>query len=317
MKNPVLEPKHQQMLELLADGASTRTIAKKMGYSDGTVRVYLHNLYKKIGVRNRTEALLWQLERRRGAAAAPPVPAPPVPGPPAPRANETFGEVALRDGLLATLGIMESFLGPFGRVWEIGAQLKGNPPDAAALAARDDARILWRSLLQGAFSHAKTIHDEGRADAWLEDAAPHAVLLTGMLLLGGYTHAAERCLAALSKSRKGGRPAAREVALLRALRDALYASGLGGVSALHQAAIDKSNPAVRHLAMVLLFHAHRARKDLDGARDTANGVWWEAENARRQLEAMGVRPLGKETELPKPARLPQRRAARNRVAAEA
>ena len=308
MKNPALEPKHQQMLVLLAEGASTRTIAKKMGYSDGTVRVYLHNLYKKLGVRNRTEALLWQLERTRGpsplAEAAPR----------APRAHESFGEVALRDGLLGALGIMESFTGPYGRVWEVGAQLKGTSLDAAALLARDDARLLWRALLQGAFSHAKALHDEGHADAWLEEATPHAVLMTGMLLLGGYTHAADRCFATLSKSRKTGRAATREVALLRAVREALYSSGIGGMSSIHQAAVEKAaNPAIRQLAMVLLFHTQRIRKDLEGARETANALWSEAENARRQLEAMGVRPLGREVQLQRAGKALQRKA---KVAAE-
>ncbi len=306
MKNPNLEPKHQQMLELLAGGASTRTIAKKMGYSDGTVRVYLHNLYKKLGVKNRTEALLWQLERTRVTPAAAQAPLR------TPRANEVFGDVALRDGLLGSLGVMESFIGPYGRLWEVGIQLKGAAPDGGALAARDDARLLWRALLQGAYSHAKSTHDEGQDDPWLEDSTPHAVLATAMLILGGYTHAAEQCLSSLSRSRKGGRsPAAREVALLRVLREAVYSPGGAGMNALHQAAVEKTaNPAVRQLALVLLFHAHRARKDSDGARETANAIWWEAENARRQLEAMGVRPLGREAEVPKPGKGFQRRTAR-------
>jgi DNA-binding CsgD family transcriptional regulator len=310
MKTPILEPKHQQMLELLAEGASTRTIAKKMGYSDGTVRVYLHNLYKKLGVKNRTEALLWQLERTRPAPAAAPIRAA------TPRAHESFGEVALRDGLLGALGIMESFLGPYGRVWEVGAQLKGTALDAGALAARDDARILWRALLQGAFSHAKVVHDEGQAAAWLEDSAPQAVVLTGMLLLGGYSHAGDQCLAALAKASRGARtPAGREVALVRALRDAMFSPGGAGIGTLYEAATQRAgNPAVRQLALVFLFHAHRGRKDTDGARETANAIWGEAENARRQLEAMGVRPLGRDAEVPKPGRIASRRTARVKVA---
>jgi DNA-binding CsgD family transcriptional regulator len=303
MKHPVLEPKHQQMLELLAEGASTRTIAKKMGYSDGTVRVYLHNLYKKLGVKNRTEALLWQLDRTRGPASVAEAPPRPL------RANESFGEVALRDGLLGALGIMESFTGPFGRLWEVGVQLKGTDLNAASLVARDDARLLWRAMLQGSFSHAKALYDEGHAEGWLEEAAPHAVLVTGMLLLGGYTHAADRCFSTLSKSRKSGRSAAREIALLRGVREAIYSSGLAAMSSMHQAAVDKgANPVVRQLAMVLLFHAHRLRKDSDGARETANAIWSEAENARRQMEAMGVRPLGRDVSIPRPGKAMQRRA---------
>ena len=37
-------------------------------------------------------------------------------------AVRTNGDVALRDGLLCTLGIMESFTGPYGRLWEVGAR---------------------------------------------------------------------------------------------------------------------------------------------------------------------------------------------------
>jgi DNA-binding CsgD family transcriptional regulator len=312
MKNPILEPKHRQMLELLADGASTRTIAKKMGYSDGTVRVYLHNLYKKLGVKNRTEALLWQLERRR-TNAAPVVEAPPR----VPRAYESFGEAALRDGLLGALGVMESFLGPYGRMWEVGVQLKGAPLDAQALAARDDARLLWRALLQGSFSHAKALHDEGYDAAWLEGSAPHAVMETAMLLLGGYTHAADQCLAALSKARKGTRlPSGRELALLRALRDALYSAGGAGFHGLQQAATERgANPAARQLSMAVLFHAHRLRKDADMARETADALWADAEDARRQLEAMGVRPLALDAEAPKPGKTVQRKAGRVRATA--
>jgi len=310
MKNPNLEPKHQQMLELLADGASTRTIAKKMGYSDGTVRVYLHNLYKKLGVKNRTEALLWQLDRTRGPAPAAQAPIR------APRAYESFGEATLRDGLLGALGVMESFVGPYGRVWEVGVQLKGAALDAEALAARDDARLLWRALLQGAFSHAKSLHDEGQDAAWLDATTPHAVLVTSMLILGGYTHAADQCLNALSKARKGARPAGRELAQLRALRDALYSNGPSGLNALHQAAVDKANPPARQLAMVLLYYANRARKNAEGACDAANALWADAEDARRQLEAMGVRPLGREAEMPRAGKASQRRIGRQRVAAE-
>jgi len=305
MKNPNLETKHRQMLELLAEGASTRTIAKKMGYSDGTVRVYLHNLYRKLGVKNRTEALLWQLERTRPNAPAA------AEAPRVPRAHESFGEAALRDGLLGALGIMESFLGPYGRVWEVGTQLKGSALDGDTLARRDDARLLWRALLQGSYSYAKSLHDEGHGAAWLEDSSPLGIMQAAMLLLGGYTHAADRCVAALSR-RKG-----RELALLRGLKDAVYSRSESGLNALQQAATEKAgNPAVRQLAMVLLFQACRARRNADAAREVGNAIWAEAEDARRQLEAMGIRPLARDAQLPRPGKAMQRKAGRARATAD-
>jgi hypothetical protein len=69
--------------------------------------------------------------------------------------------------------------------------------------------------------------------------------------------------------------------------------------------------------MVMLFHAYKARKDLDRARGTANAVWAAAEAARQHLEAMGVRPLGRDMSLPRPAKggVREAGAAREKVAA--
>ena len=43
-------------------------LAKELGYQEGTMRVYLHNLYRKIGVGNKTEAVIWYLKRSAPAA---------------------------------------------------------------------------------------------------------------------------------------------------------------------------------------------------------------------------------------------------------
>jgi DNA-binding CsgD family transcriptional regulator len=307
-----LEPKERQMLELLAGGASTRVIAKKMSYSEGTVRVYLHNLYKKLGVKNRTEALLWQLDHVRVTqerAAAP------VPRSAAPLADESFGDAAVREGLLAPLGIMESFTGPYGRVWEVAARLKGQGPDDAALAARAEARTLWRTLLQGNFSYGKTLVDQGAADGWAESSPADAVLLACLLILGGYSHAADGWIAQLGRARKGARAAwGREVTLVRALREAIYAGDDEAVGEIHRLATERSsNVTVKQLAIVSLFHVYRHRRDAARARDTANVLWHEAESARRDLEAMGVRPLSREASLPRPGKVA--RGVREKVAA--
>jgi DNA-binding CsgD family transcriptional regulator len=45
-----LTVRETKMLALLAEGATSRLIAKRVKLEEGTVRVYLHNLYKKIGV---------------------------------------------------------------------------------------------------------------------------------------------------------------------------------------------------------------------------------------------------------------------------
>jgi DNA-binding CsgD family transcriptional regulator len=302
MKAPSLEMKERQMLELLTGGASTRVIAKKMGYSEGTVRVYLHNLYRKLGVNNRTEALLWQLEHGRPASDRVLAPRPAVSE--ASRADETFGDVALRDGLLGALGLMESFAGPCGRVWEVGARLKGAPLDEVTLALRDEIRALWRALLQGHFAHAKALQEEGRLKRWIESSPSEAALAAALLLLGGYTHAADTCIAQLSKGKKGATAiSGRELSLLRALRGALYSHEESSLPALHHLATERSsNVGAKHIATAVLFHVYRQRKDWARARETANVLWSEAEAGRRQLEAMGVRPLSREVSLPRAAR---------------
>ena len=310
----VVDPKGQQLLELLAEGASTAVLAKKLGYSPGTVRVYLHNLYRVIGVRNRTEAVLWHLNRvrpaeKRGAAAAPR----------GALADETFGDVAVREGLLATLGVMESFLGPYGRVWEVGLRLKGVAMDDQAAAFRDDARLLWRALLQGSFGYGKAMHDEGLAERLLNEAPSEALLLVSLLLIGGFTHAADRCIAQLGRARRGGRAlSVRELNYLRSLRAAIYEDDAGALSSLHALAGEKTNPALRHVATAALFHAYKLRKDEGRAHDVANVLWGEAESARQQLEAMGIRPLAREAFLPKGGKAVSKQAvtAREKVAAE-
>jgi DNA-binding CsgD family transcriptional regulator len=297
--SPVVDAKGQQLLELLSEGASTATLARKLGYSPGTVRVYLHNLYRVIGVRNRTEAVLWHLNRVRPAQGSPAArPAA------ASLADETFGDAALRDGLLGALGVMDSF-------WEVGVRLKGEPMDASAMSYRDDTRLLWRSLLQGNFGYGKAVHEEFAAERLISEAPSDAVLLATLLLVGGYSHAADACVAKLGRSRKGARSlSGRELNFLKALKAAVYDTDAEAGAALSQIAGDKSTPTVlRHVAIAALFHVYRAHRDFARAAETANVLWAEAETARQQLEAMGVRPLAREAALPKAGKAGARAAA--------
>ncbi len=291
------------MLELLSQGASARDIAGKLGYKEGTMRVYLHNLYRAIGVRNKTEAVIWHLHRERSdapAAAAPPLVAPLS----LPRSRECFGDMALEEGLYAALGVMSSFLGPYGHMWEAGMKLKGSHADEAVLARRAQSRLLWRALLEGDFAYGKALHDEAAAERLLIEAPSDAVMLASLLLIGGYSAAADKLLAQLSIKRRGGTVvSARELALLRSLREALHANDATGVAALYTLASENTRtPILKQIAMVALYHAYKARKDAERARGTASAIWAEAEAARQELDAMGVRPLNRETPLPRPAR---------------
>jgi DNA-binding NarL/FixJ family response regulator len=54
-----LSPTERTILELVAQAESIRSIAQRRGISEKTVRNHLASIYRKIGVRNRSEAILW------------------------------------------------------------------------------------------------------------------------------------------------------------------------------------------------------------------------------------------------------------------
>ena len=54
----VLSPREREILELLAAGHPNKTIADRLGLTDGTVRWHLRHVYDKLHVRSRTEAAL-------------------------------------------------------------------------------------------------------------------------------------------------------------------------------------------------------------------------------------------------------------------
>jgi len=51
------------ILRIVAEGRSNREVAKLLWVSDQTVKFHLANIYKKLGVRNRTEASAWAVSR--------------------------------------------------------------------------------------------------------------------------------------------------------------------------------------------------------------------------------------------------------------
>jgi len=297
MKGTTLDVKSQHMLELLAEGASARVIARKLGYSEGTTRVYLHNLYRTIGVGNKTEAVIWYLNRTRPAEASVASPSTSAPAsiPAAAPLASTVGEMALAEDLYTALGAMGGFLGPYGHMWETGQRLKGSQVDEKGMARRAQARLLWRALLKGDFAYGKMLYDDGTAERLAVEAPSDAVLAACLLSAGGYSSAAHRLSGQLGDRRKGTAAiTAREAALLRAVREVSERDG-GSVAPLSELTGDGTRtPLVRQAAMALLFHAYRARKEIERAQRSAEALWTEAESVRQQLEAMGVRPLTRE-----------------------
>lgn len=53
-----LAPRERQISELVAQGLRNREIAERLAMSEGTVKVYLHGIYQKVGVENRTSLAL-------------------------------------------------------------------------------------------------------------------------------------------------------------------------------------------------------------------------------------------------------------------
>ena len=52
---PPLAPRERELIRFVAKGLRNRDIAKELGVTEGTVKVYLHGVFDKLGVRNRTE----------------------------------------------------------------------------------------------------------------------------------------------------------------------------------------------------------------------------------------------------------------------
>jgi two-component system, NarL family, nitrate/nitrite response regulator NarL len=61
---PAFTPREQEVIGLLADGLSNKLIARELGLSEGTVKVHVKHILKKLGLHSRLEAALWAVEQR-------------------------------------------------------------------------------------------------------------------------------------------------------------------------------------------------------------------------------------------------------------
>src|SRR5436305_2248375 len=52
---PPLTPRERELVELVRQGLRNRDIAARPGVTEGTVKVYLHSIFDKVGVASRTE----------------------------------------------------------------------------------------------------------------------------------------------------------------------------------------------------------------------------------------------------------------------
>jgi DNA-binding NarL/FixJ family response regulator len=54
-----LSPREEQVLRLVAEGMSNKQIGSALGIAERTVKVHLGNVFRRIGVDDRTSAALW------------------------------------------------------------------------------------------------------------------------------------------------------------------------------------------------------------------------------------------------------------------
>jgi DNA-binding CsgD family transcriptional regulator len=289
MRGAPLSERDVRMLEQLATGGSSKAIAKKLGYRPGTTRVYLHDLYRKIGVPNKTSAVIWYFDRIK-AKSPPPEPQP------APAAElsleESAGDLAMRTDLFTALGAMSTLLGAYARTWQVAARLKGGRADKGVLERRSKSRQLWEALLRGDFAYGKRLFDAGGASPLLVDSPPDAGLLAMLLLLGGYSNAADRMVTELGRKRRvaNGIPI-KEHDLLIAVRGVMNKGEREAYARITRLSGDSTAPQVKQLALIALHHLSKADGDRSAATRAADTLWSEAEANLQQLLAMGERPF--------------------------
>ena len=58
IRAPALTRRERELIELVRQGLRNRDIAAELGVTEGTVKVYLHSIFDKLQVENRTELAL-------------------------------------------------------------------------------------------------------------------------------------------------------------------------------------------------------------------------------------------------------------------
>lgn len=61
---PILTDREMEVLELVAKGRQNKNVAADLGLSEHTVKLHMHNIINKLGVRNRTAATVWYMSMR-------------------------------------------------------------------------------------------------------------------------------------------------------------------------------------------------------------------------------------------------------------
>lgn len=60
-----LTAEERRILALLVQGHRAKAIAERIGHTRGTMRVYMHRLYGKLGVPDQTAAAVWYMRNNK------------------------------------------------------------------------------------------------------------------------------------------------------------------------------------------------------------------------------------------------------------
>ncbi len=60
-----LTEQEKRILDLIAQGKSNKLIARELNIADGTVKVHVKHLLRKLNLRSRVEAAVWAVEKKR------------------------------------------------------------------------------------------------------------------------------------------------------------------------------------------------------------------------------------------------------------
>jgi DNA-binding NarL/FixJ family response regulator len=60
--NPPLTARQRDVVRLVSQGLSNKAIAHRLELREGTVKVHLHNIYQKLGISNRVQLILREIE---------------------------------------------------------------------------------------------------------------------------------------------------------------------------------------------------------------------------------------------------------------
>lgn len=60
----VLTEREEQVLKLIANGLRNREISDNLGISESTVENHIHHIYTKLGISNRTQAVVHAFQLR-------------------------------------------------------------------------------------------------------------------------------------------------------------------------------------------------------------------------------------------------------------